>query len=114
MKIPKNRMKEYLSENYNTPKNSQDNTAYNKDMSIKNKKLIEIANSIEPEVSSPPILQHKDNISELTIFNTGYDAGYYKALADSEADISMWYRLNALFFLGVGIVIGLIIGIVLK
>ena len=76
--------------------------------------MINRINKYLSEVESPqapPIIKHKDNVSQLTIYNTGWSEGYAAGYQDSKTDISMQTTYVLVFFLVVGFSIGLSIGI---
>lgn len=60
---------------------------------------------------TPPILQHKENISLMTIYNTGWTDGYKDGYEDSKHDNNVWNRYTLGFLFIVGFCIGLSIGI---
>lgn len=66
-----------------------------------------------PEKSyiTPPIIQHKDNISELTIFNTGWSEGYREGYADGENE--GYHRVVYASCIVIGLAIGLALGAIL-
>lgn len=73
--------------------------------------MINRINKYLSEVEPPPITKHKDNVSQLTIYNTGWSEGYAAGYQDSKTDISMQTTYVLVFFLVVGFSIGLSIGI---
>lgn len=80
-----------------------------------NKYLSEVEPPEAPPISQPPktpvIHKHKDNISQLTIYNTGWSEGYATGYQDSKSDISIQAYYTLVFFLVVGFLVGLSIGI---
>ncbi len=75
-----------------------------------NKELYEFAGAKPPE--APPIIKHKDNISQLTIFNTGWSEGYYAGYEDGQA-FNTVNRVTVGVFLLVVLITGIAIGIAL-
>jgi hypothetical protein len=63
-----------------------------------------------PPPEAPPIIQHKDDISQLTIYNTGWSEGYYDAYQDGRA-FSTINRVTVGVFLLVAVIAGIAIGI---
>lgn len=63
------------------------------------------------EPQPPPIMKHEDNISPLTIYNTGWSEGYTQGFEDGSTDYTIWTRYTLGFFLVLGFCIGLSIGI---
>ena len=60
---------------------------------------------------APPIIQHKDNISQLTIYNTGWSEGYTAGYIDGRESVGIWNKITLLTLTIIGISIGLSIGI---
>ena len=67
--------------------------------------------SLQEAVEPPPIMQHKDNVSPMTIYNTGWTEGYTEGYEDGKHDYNIWNRYTLGFFLVLGFCIGLSIGI---
>jgi hypothetical protein len=67
---------------------------------------------VEPP-EPPPIIQHKDNISALTIFNTGKDEGYRLGYTEGIHSSREWARNSAIVYVVIGISLGIIIGLAL-
>jgi hypothetical protein len=63
---------------------------------------------VEPPMP-PPILKHKNHISELTIFNTGKDEGYRLGYAEGIYSSRKWSRTSAIAYIAIGICIGIIL-----
>lgn len=61
---------------------------------------------------APPIIKHKDNISQLTIYNTGWTEGYHAGYEDGQA-FSTVNRVTVGVFLLVVLITGIAIGIAL-
>ena len=64
---------------------------------------------VEPP-EAPPIIKHKDNISQLTIFNTGWTEGYHTGYRDGQA-FSTVNRVTVGVFLLVSLITGIAIGL---
>lgn len=64
-----------------------------------------------PSPPSPSILQHKDNISQLTIYETGWSEGYYQGYEDGDEEANVLDRYIVSFFMIISLIIGLLIGI---
>jgi len=58
----------------------------------------------------PPILKHKEYVSELTIFNIGRDEGYMVGYSDGILSSRKWSRASAIVYVAIGISLGIIIG----
>lgn len=67
-------------------------------------------NELRSPPEAPPIIKHKDNISQLTIFNTGWSEGYYAGYEDSQA-FNTVNRVTVGVFLLVTLITGIAIGI---
>ena len=59
---------------------------------------------------APPIIQHKDNISQLTIYNTGWSEGYTAGYQDGQA-FNIFNKMTVGVFLLVAVIAGIAIGI---
>lgn len=58
-------------------------------------------------IEPPPIVNHKDNISQLTIFNTGWSEGYEEGY---EYGLNMRF-INKVTYIVIGLVLGFALGI---
>lgn len=62
------------------------------------------------QVQPPPIIKHKDNVSQLTIYNTGWTEGYYAGYEDGQA-FSTVNRVTVGVFLLATLTTGIAIGL---
>lgn len=69
-----------------------------------------INRELQTPPEAPPIIQHKDNISQLTIYNTGWSEGYYAGYQDGQA-FNIFNRITVGVFLLVTLITGIAIGV---
>lgn len=60
---------------------------------------------------APPIIQHKDNISQLTIYNTGWSEGYTAGYQDGASSQPLWNYQVLVVLAVICVSLGLSIGI---